>query len=133
MHNFALCSADRRWNRTHRHAGVACTAPPPVYRENEGRWKEDVAFMEGSYPVEHTVCLARGIPTSRVAETFSARITSHSATRRACSCRVIPFYGKHSGHSEMDCNPSWMIALSVARHPVLAVSIDALNVAQKLY
>jgi len=76
IHDFAVCSADMRWNRTHRHAGGARTpphamgggtAPPPVYSENEGRWQEDVACMEGAYPVEHTVCLARGTPTSRVA------------------------------------------------------------------
>jgi hypothetical protein len=42
--------------------------------------------MEGAYPVEHTVCLARGTPTSRVAETFSAWLTSYSAVRSACSC-----------------------------------------------
>jgi hypothetical protein len=40
---------------------------------------------------------------------------------------------KHSGPSEMECPPSWMITVSVARNPVLAVSIGALNVAQKLY
>ena len=142
MHDFALCSADMRWSRTNRHAGVACTPPhamgsgtslPPVYSENERRWKEDVACMEGAYPVEHTVCLARSTPTSRVAETFSARITSHSAARIACSCRVIPFNGKYGRHGEMECSPSWMIAVSVARNPVLAVSIGALNVAQTLY